>query len=161
LDRNGIIASVSYERARMVMETSRHRHSGLLISHDSRSTEKVVRFFKESDKPHVLVSPAMVEGFDFPDDQCRYIIILKLPFADGRDPVERARRKSDKDWPNYNTCLKVIQTCGRGMRSEEDWCEIFVLDSHFGWFRKSVEWPKWFQRMMRYSEVVPKPLEFD
>lgn len=160
LDRNGIIATVSYERARMVMQNSKHAGTGLLVSHDSRSTQRTVEHFKRSTRPQVLVSPVMVEGFDFPGDECRYIIILKLPFADGRDPVERARRKSDKDWPNYNTALTLVQTCGRAMRSEDDWCEVFILDDHWKWFRKVVELPKWFQKMLKYSEVVPKPLKF-
>lgn len=156
LDRKGIIATVSYARAYGLVERS--RHSKVMLTHNSRTTREVVERYKRADPPAVLVSPSMVEGFDFPYELCRYIIICKLPFSDGRDPVEKARRKSDKEWSNYCTSLNLIQTSGRGMRAEDDMCEIFVIDDHWVWYRRAVEWPKWFREAWKQSVVAPPPL---
>jgi Rad3-related DNA helicase len=156
LDRKGIIATVSYARANEILKRS--KHAGVMMTHSSRDTRQVVEEFKGADAPRVLVSPAMVEGWDFPGSQCNYIIIAKLPFGDGRDPVEKARRKSDKEWSNYTTALTLVQTCGRGKRSEDDLCEIFIIDDHWVWFKRSTPFPKWFQVAWKEFATVPKPL---
>jgi ATP-dependent DNA helicase DinG len=155
-DRKGIIASVSYARAEEILKRSRFKE--LMVGHTSRTTRDVVAAFKQSSAPKVLVSPAMVEGYDFPGDQCRYIIIAKIPFSDGRDPVEKARRKSDKEWASYTTALTLVQTCGRGMRAEDDLCEIFIIDDHWVWYKSTTEFPQWFRKAWREVPVVPKAL---
>ena len=34
-------------------------------------------------------------------------------------------------WYENATSLKLIQTIGRGVRNEKDYCETFILDSNF------------------------------
>ena len=41
------------------------------------------------------------------------------------------RMKLDRQWYDYNTSLRLIQTHGRGMRYEEDYCTTYVVDSRF------------------------------
>lgn len=157
LDRKGIIATVSYARAAEIMKRSRYKH--LMMGHTSRTTRQVVDEFKRLQAPRILVSPVMVEGWDFPGDEANYIIVAKLPFSDGRDPVEKARRKSDSGWANYTTALTLVQTCGRAMRSEGDICEVMVIDDHWTWFKSATEYPQWFRKAWKEVAVVPKALE--
>lgn len=155
-DRKGIIPSVSYLRANQIKERSRFGEHMLI--HNSHNARDIISQFKRAKPPCILVSPSVVEGFDFPYDECRWIIVPKLPFADGRDPIEKARRKSDPEWPNYNTMIALVQAIGRGMRAEDDFCEIFILDSHFGWFRNKVRFMKWVVAAMKQMHEPPKPL---
>lgn len=153
LDRKGIIHTVSYARRDLIMEHSVHAQH--MISHATESAEFVVKKFKKDSRYKVLVSPSMATGWDFPDDECRYQIIAKVPFPDTRVPVTAARMRKDREYIDYVTSQQVIQTYGRGVRSESDWCECFVIDDHAQWFiRKARQFfPKWFKEAL----ILGKP----
>lgn len=158
MDRKGIIHTRSYERARLIMERS--RHSAVMMSHTSRTTRQVVERFKRAQAPRVLVSPSIEEGYDFPMDQCRYQILAKVPFVDSRSALIRARMRSDKSYLNYLTALAIIQQVGRGMRAEDDVCESIIIDDHIRWFWRAAAtmFPKWFKAAWRTEEGIPEPI---
>lgn len=87
--------------------------------------------FKSSDKPLVLVSPSLDEGVDLPGDLCRFQIIYKIPYLDLGDVQIKRRMSLDSEWYDYRTTLRLIQTHGRGMRHENDFCCTYVIDSRF------------------------------
>jgi ATP-dependent DNA helicase DinG len=76
------------------------------------------------------------EGVDLPDDLCRHVIVVKLPFSVPDDPLDQAMA----EWaeargrnPFYelsvpDAALKLVQACGRLIRHEEDWGRITLLD---------------------------------
>jgi Rad3-related DNA helicase len=155
LDRKGIIHTRSYERARII--TARSKHRDIMITHTSRTTRDAVARFRQAKAPCVIVSPSLEEGYDFPDDQCRYQIIAKVPFVDSRSAIMRARAKSDKGYLNYLTVLSLIQQTGRGMRAESDMCENFIVDDHIAWFWHAAKamFPRWFKAAWRSEATVP------
>jgi Rad3-related DNA helicase len=53
----------------------------------------------------------------------------------------------------------LVQAVGRGMRSEDDQCETFILDDHVQWFvRQYKEFaPQWFLDAYRHSQTIPAP----
>jgi Rad3-related DNA helicase len=155
LDRKGIIHTRSYARARLIMERSRHHD--ILVGHSSSDARSVIERFKNSSEPMVLVSPSVETGYDFPGDECRFQIIAKVPFIDGRSPVIKARTSTDKHYLNYIAALSLVQMVGRGMRSADDRCETFILDDHWTWFRKAAEFPGWFRSSWRKQSQVPTP----
>lgn len=158
----GIIHTVSYQRMNELLARSDHRD--IMIAHDSRGTREAIRAFKESNGPRVLVSPSIVTGYDFPDDECRFQIIGKVPMPDMRDPIMSARGKADKEYSGYLAMQKLVQACGRGMRGPNDWCETFVVDNHFSdWFmrRYRKHAPRWFHDAIERVESFPDPLVVD
>lgn len=155
----GIIHTVSYLRMKELMASSDHRD--IMIVHDTAGTREAIRQFKEATGPKILVSPAIVTGYDFPDDECRYQIIGKVPQPDMRGAIMKARNEFDKDYAGYLAMQKLVQACGRGMRGPKDWCETFIVDDHFGdWFlnRFRKHAPKWFHDAVEYVETFPEPL---
>ena len=76
------------------------------------------------------------EGLDLPGDYCRHVVIVKLPFSVPDDPVDQAIA----EWaeaqgrnPFYeisvpDASLKLVQACGRLIRSESDYGTISMLD---------------------------------
>lgn len=158
-DRKGIIMSRSYDYASTIMELS--TQSRCMISHTRRGLRDAIRQYFAARPPAVFVSPSVDEGFDFPDDACRYIIIAKCPFADMRETVIQARHASDKKYLNYLTARTLIQQAGRGWRSASDWCEVFIIDDNIRWFwpaaRNLRMWPGYFIRSYRISNIVPTP----
>jgi Rad3-related DNA helicase len=132
LERKGIIHTVSYARRDMIIDNS--RFSKYMITHNSKNAEEVVKAFKKAPPPLILVSPSMATGWDFPDDECRWQWIVKLPFPDTRGAVMSRRVKEDKQFQMYLVMQQLIQAVGRGVRSEDDWCETFITDNSIQWF---------------------------
>lgn len=159
LDRKGIIHTISYARCKMLVEQSRYKE--YMVTHDTASTEATVRSFKKSEAPCILVSPSMSTGWDFPDDECRWQIIVKLPYPDTRGDIMKARTKNDSDFSAYIVMQQLIQASGRGVRSKSDYCETFITDNNITWFINryrglSVDW---FSEAYRVSRTIPKPIE--
>lgn len=159
LDRKGIIFTVSYRRRDQLLQRS--RYAGIMVSHGTRDVVEMVRRFKAADAPVVLVSPSVTSGWDFPEDDCRYIIISKIPYPDTRDAVMIARQETDKEWSSFLAMETLVQEAGRGTRSAADRCEVFVVDDSWTWY-----WPRyrqfapgWFQeRVLGSLSTVPDPL---
>ena len=157
LDRKGIIFTVSYERARMLL--SRSRFKGIMYAHSTTDVVQVVEKFKKMAAPAVLVSPTVTTGWDFPG--LDYIVVGKLPYPDTSDIVTKARHEDDKEWTSYLAMETLVQECGRGTRSVDDKCEVLVIDDNFRWYypRYRRFSPKWFQERVRGSlDSVPAPL---
>jgi len=149
----GIIHTVSYERAKRIQDSSQYRKQ--ILIHDSKNKDEVIKAFKESKTPVVLLSPSIIEGEDFPHDECRYVIIPKVPYLSLGDEVIRERIKQDPDWYGWKAIQDIIQGAGRGMRNESDFCSVYILDSMFEKLANKHwdEIPQWFRDAVKYLEL--------
>jgi Rad3-related DNA helicase len=159
LGRNGLIHSVSWTRAEQIKRLSRHRDR--IIVPDRRCVrEEVSRFKCLPNQGWVLCGPVFVAGVDLPGDECRFVIVPKVPFGVTTDELAAERKRRDRDWPVYCVAQDLPQMALRGMRAEEDWCEVFILDDHIKWVTAAARGigvvPEWFD--WKQSLVVPKPL---
>ena len=151
-DRKGILFTVSYPRSELF-----YRLSGLprstLVTHHRRNTLERVEYFKKSRGPKLLVSPSVTSGWDFPDTECEYIIIGKVPFVTATGELTKARQKEDKEWVHFLAMETIVQEAGRGTRKMSDHCEVFVVDDHFSWFWPKYKHfsPRWFQDRVKKS----------
>ncbi len=156
-DRKGIIHTVSYERARWIHQSS--EHSDRMIVHSREGTDAAIARFKAADPETgaVLVSPSVTTGYDFPYDQCEYIIIAKVPFPDSSDPVLKAREIRDEEYQMYAVMQTLVQATGRGMRAADDACECFIIDDMVRWFVGKYKHlaPKWFLDTLQTRERLP------
>ncbi len=162
-DRKIIIHSVSYAWADIIKRYSRF-HDRMLTHGKARELPRTLRRFKSSREPLVLVSPSVSTGFDFPDDDCRAQIISKLPFPKNSDQknLAAARRKEDPDYDAYLLAQSLVQSVGRAMRSEDDWCETLIVDKQFGWFsdRNKEQFPAAFLSAVRHVGEMPDGQRF-
>ncbi len=79
------------------------------------------------------------EGSNFPDDQCRGIILVGVPYANYGDPLVRAQiayydRRSmglGNRWYTMDAFRAANQALGRGIRSRDDWCHYWLLDQRY------------------------------
>jgi len=157
LDRKGIIFTVSYDRARLLLANSRFKD--IMLTHSTGDVTQVVNRFKQMGAPAVLVSPTVTTGWDFPG--LDYILVGKIPYPDTKDPIVQARHEDDKTWTAFMAMDVLVQESGRGSRSSTDKCEVLILDDNFQWFwpayRKYA--PKWFRDRVKGSlSCVPEPL---
>lgn len=159
LDRKGIIHTISYERARQVMERS--KWAPFMVSHTSARMEaqEAARQFKSAAAPCILVTPSMSTGYDFPLDECEYQIVLKAPYPDYSSELTRVRSESDPQYSHYVMVQELAQACGRGMRGADDQCETFILDDTV---ERMIRWkpglfPQWFRQLYRRRDTIPRP----
>lgn len=158
LDRRGIVGTVSFERARYILENSRHREWMLVNESGSDGVQKALIEYR-SRLPSILVSPSVTTGIDLPYTDCEWIVIAKIPFPDMRSKVLQARSKIDPDYPAYIAGQVMVQASGRGMRAEDDLCEVGIVDGNFGWYlNKYAEFtPRWWRTAVRRVTRWPSP----
>src|SRR5215471_13301108 len=161
LDRRGIIQTVSYDRQRFLMDHSRHRDlfMGNTSDPDSETASAIAQDFKNAQPPRILVSPSFSTGWDFPQQECEYVVICKVPFKGNGSKVQKVREERDEQYGAYGAMLEMVQGAGRGMRSADDQCEVFVVDAHINWFvfqNKNLA-PGWFVRGIRKVVDIPSP----
>lgn len=111
----------------------------ILLQGDSSKQEMLNQHKKKIDQGEgsVLFGLAsFAEGVDLPGDYCRHVIIAKLPFAVPDDPIESALSEWIEarggnpfmDITVPDASLKLVQACGRLLRTESDTGKISLLD---------------------------------
>lgn len=149
----GLIHAVSYKLANQIVNGVQNSR---LTTHNSSDRQAKLDYFVESGLPLVMVSPSMERGVNLEQDLCRFIIVAKAPFLNLGDKIVSSRVYSNgtvgRDWYQATMLLTVLQGCGRGMRSEDDYCEVYILDEQFQrvynkrplllpeWWREAVTW---------------------
>ena len=157
-DRKGIILCPSFDLSYRLRMASQYRNS-MRFNKRGDNIEHEVNKFKASSPGTTFISPSIAQGYDFPYADAEFVIIPKVPFADTRSLVMQARVRSDKQYQNYVAALKLVQQCGRAMRAKDDQCEIFILDTNFGWFLRAAKamLPAWFRKAIVTTGMNPEP----
>ena len=127
-DRKGIIHTVSYARSKRTLQYSRHAARFIWNETGSALADKLVQF-RNSDDRNILVTPSVEEGFDFPDTEAEYQILLKFPFPNETNRVIKERCLRIPGYRLQYAAQKVTQIRGRAVRSYTDRSELFILDN--------------------------------
>jgi ATP-dependent DNA helicase DinG len=112
----------------------------IILIQGQYSNREMVRLHKEridQGKTSVLLGLAsFAEGVDLPGDYCKHVVIAKLPFAVPDDPLHEALSEwiearggnSFFDISLPIASLRLIQACGRLLRTESDTGTVSILD---------------------------------
>jgi Rad3-related DNA helicase len=73
----------------------------------------------------------LVEGVDLPDDLARFMILLKTPYPNLGNNLNKQKLNLMPDWFEYATSLQIIQMLGRPIRHKTDSCVTYLIDSNF------------------------------
>lgn len=141
----GIIHTHTYKWAMKIFELNREFDGRLLYPRSAPEQKDMLKRHAESSNT-VLLSPSMTEGVDLKEDLARFTCLVKVPYLPIQDPVVKARMELDETWYGYRSIMTMIQASGRGVRSKEDWCSIYLLDPGFVKFinRYKYIFPPWF-----------------
>lgn len=144
IESKGLIHSVSNWLMELILTKSRYKYMMFPAAGNKRMSE--LEAFKRADKG-ILIGPNLTRGINLPDDQCRWVIIPKVPYASMGDARVQDMLKSNENRYLIETVGTVIQACGRGVRHRDDSCETFILDSGMGYLLKQTNsyLPKWFK----------------
>lgn len=127
----GMIQTGSYQIARDIIDNAPLNLKKRFLYYNG-SVEKIdnISIHKMSQNT-ILIGPTLNEGIDLPQDHCRFILILKVPYPQIKDKLVEAKMKLFPHWYNYITSNQIIQGIGRGNRSPDDWCITYILDACF------------------------------
>lgn len=98
----------------------------------------------------VLFAPSLDRGVDLKDEDCRVIIVAKVPYPFLGDKQINARLHAPggQSWYSVQTIRTLVQMTGRAVRSSDDWCESYVLDKSFVsnvWKKNRALLPEWWR----------------
>lgn len=134
-DKRGIIHTNSYKQVQDIMNHMEptNRHRVLDFSNTNEQKEQLELFMSNYGHDKFLIGPTLSEGLSFDDDLCRVQIIAKVPYPDYTDKFVREKKDQPNGyiWYNNNAIIKILQSVGRGIRNEKDWCVTFIFDGCF------------------------------
>lgn len=125
----GIIHCNSREFANKIFQNC-YDYGRFISYENSFEKEEAIKTLKESDDG-IIVAYSLEEGLNLPNDDIRFQILLKCPYPSLADKQIKARQRADYTWYLLETLRKFIQTVGRGMRNEDDYCTNYLIDSSF------------------------------
>lgn len=111
----------------------------ILLQGDASKQEMLVQHklkIDQGDGSVLFGLASFAEGVDLPGNYCTHVIIAKLPFAVPDDPIEAALSEwiesrggnAFMELTVPDASLKLIQACGRLLRTETDKGKISLLD---------------------------------
>lgn len=104
-----------------------------VLQHGTSSRQRLLREYREAEKAVLLGTRSFWEGIDFPGDELRCLLIVRLPFAVPSDPLVAARTaeldNAFRDYTLPDAILRFRQGFGRLIRRATDRGVVVVLDS--------------------------------
>jgi len=103
----------------------------------------------------VLIAPSLDRGIDLPDDDCRVVVIAKVPYPylGDRQVSARLHSKGGQTWYTVQTVRSIVQMTGRGVRHKDDYCTSYILDGMFDdlWSKARGLFPKWWMEAIKWD----------
>lgn len=128
-----LIHAVSYKLATFLQEQLANTGRTVLSYRNAGERTATLATFRQS-AGAVLIAPSMERGVDLKGDDCRVVIVAKVPYPYVQDKAVGARMHQGRDgdvWYAVQTIRALVQMTGRAVRSQEDWCETYIVDSNF------------------------------
>jgi Rad3-related DNA helicase len=157
-----------HENDRILVHTVSYSLTGYLT--DSLQNDRVVTYHSSQEKQRaidrylyepasVFLAPSLDRGIDLPEDDCRVIVVCKVPFPNLSDKQISARMHSrgGQQWYTVRTIRSLVQMTGRGMRSTDDYCESYLLDKMFLeniWRRNRNLIPRWWADALVWNRGI-------
>lgn len=129
--KKGMIQTGSYANAKLIYDNAPESiRSRMLMYNGSKEKSSTITIHQMS-KDTILIGPTLVEGIDLPGDDCRFIVIMKIPYPVIVDKYNKKKMELFPEWYNSTTSNTIIQGIGRGNRFKDDYCETYILDACF------------------------------
>lgn len=132
-NQKGMIQTGSYQLMNEIIKDAPFNIKRRLLAYDNPKVKP--QYIKEHSSKNttntILIGPTLCEGIDLPEDLCRFIIILKVPYPNLKDELTQEKIKLFPNWYNSTTSNLIIQGIGRGNRTKNDYCMTFILDGCF------------------------------
>ena len=150
--KRGLVHTVNYSTIQSYLEKAFEGNPRCLFVNRFNRTEMLEKH--ESSTDTILFSPSLTEGFDGKGDLVRFQVICKIPYASLGDRRIKIKMERDNAWYRDEALKTLVQMVGRGVRSETDYCDNYILDSGFGYFCKQVNPPDSFLNTIIFNKEI-------
>lgn len=160
-DERVLLHTVSYDLAAYVMKGLAPTHGHRLVTYtNAAGRDPAIEQYRQKEAG-VLIASSLERGADFKHDDCRVVVVCKIPFPNLGDPQINARLYSRGGdlWYRALTVRSLVQMCGRGTRSADDFSENFILDRQFVdnvWKKSKSLLPEWWRESIDMSATFVK-----
>ena len=150
-DQRILVHTVSYELAAYLAGTITARQR-ILVYTNSSERQRTLDIYRYTPGA-ILLASSFERGIDLPGEDCRAIVVCKIPYPTLGDKQINARLHSrgGQLWYSVQTARSLVQMTGRGMRSVNDWCDSFILDRQFVnnvWKKNKNLLPAWWKEAL-------------
>lgn len=131
-----LVHTVSYKLADFLLRKTRGQLSstGRKAFTYAKASERMAALdhYRQNDGA-VLFASSFDRGVDLADEDCRVVVVAKVPFPYLGDAQVQARMKTKGGdaWYATQTVRSLVQMTGRGVRHMEDHCTSYILDKQF------------------------------
>jgi Rad3-related DNA helicase len=148
-DERILVHTVSYQLAEYLKQKLTGTGRLLVTYPTTAAKNQAIAKFRATPNS-VMLAPSLDRGVDFKDDDCRVVVVAKVPFPNLGDTQVSARLHAPggKMWYAVQTVRSLVQMTGRGVRSETDWCVTYILDRQFTsnvWKNNRKLFPAWWR----------------
>ena len=150
-----LVHAVSYHLAKTISDFLKMHSNRVVVTYtNAGEKESALRRYRETEGA-VLVASSMDRGVDLKGDDCRVVIIAKIPYPSLKDPQvsKRMHMPGGEEWYSVQTVRTIVQMTGRGVRSKTDWAKTYILDAQFGmnvYKRNKMLFPKWWRDAVKF-----------
>ena len=152
MSEKGIIHCNSREFANSIVANC-YDYGRFITYRTSKEKDEAITELKESENK-IIVAYSLEEGLDLPNDDLRFQILLKCPFPSLADKQIKARMEADYSWYTIETIRKLIQTVGRGMRAEDDYCTNYLIDTSFKQLLRNKYCPRYLKDSVKHDVKI-------
>lgn len=149
-----LVHTVSYAFSKYCLERLKGTGREVMSYTMASERESTLARFKKSHGA-VLLASSMDRGIDLPEDDCRVVIITKMPFLSLKDKQVTRRMYSHGGqlWYQVQTLRVLVQMTGRHVRSAQDVGTTYILDKQFPdnvWSKGRRLLPEWWKESVRW-----------
>lgn len=157
-DERILVHTVSYDLADYVTQrllvTLGPSHKRLLTYKSASERDRIIERYRKTNAG-VLIASSLERGADFKHDDCRVVVVCKVPFPNlgDRQIAARLHTPGGQGWYSAMTARSLVQMTGRGVRSADDWSTSYILDKQFIRFKQQNRaWlPQWWVEALDMS----------
>jgi ATP-dependent DNA helicase DinG len=139
-ERSSLVLFTSWRQMLGVAARLEDEFSACVLRQGDLSRSEIVRTHKSridaGETSCIFGLASFAEGIDLPGNYCDHVVICKIPFAVPDDPIgatlaewiEAAGGNSFEEIMIPDAALRMVQACGRLLRTETDTGTISILD---------------------------------
>lgn len=142
-----LVHTVSYDLAKYLYRELGRFGLPVVTYGSSGEREGAIARYRR-DAGSIMLAPSLDRGVDFKGDDCRVVVVAKVPFPYLGDTQvsQRLHGPGGQAWYTVQTIRSMVQMTGRGVRSADDYCTTYILDKQFQsnvWKKNKKLLPEW------------------
>lgn len=153
-----LLHTVSYDLAKFIDNALTTKVNRPVYTYtNAGDRDKIVDRYRQG-RNGILVAPSLDRGIDFKDDDCRVVVICKVPFPylGDKQVSQRLYGKNGQTWYNVQTVRTIVQMTGRGTRHKDDYSTNYILDKQFSglWQKGKNLFPQWWKDSLDWRDTL-------